>query len=32
VTDEATKFMGPHKSHMRQYIIELVHWGQMIGP
>ncbi len=31
-THEATKFVGPHKSHMRQYIINLVHRGQMIGP
>jgi hypothetical protein len=25
VTVEATKFVGPHKSYMRQYIIKLVH-------
>jgi hypothetical protein len=31
-TIEATKFAGPHKSHMRQYIIELPHRGQAIGP
>jgi hypothetical protein len=31
-TDEATKFAGPHKSRMHQYIIELAHWGQTIGP
>jgi hypothetical protein len=29
---EATKFVGPHKSHMRQYIIKIVHQGQTIGP
>jgi hypothetical protein len=29
---EATKFTGPHKSRMRQYIINLVHQGQTIGP
>jgi hypothetical protein len=32
VTIEATKFAGPYKSHMRQYIINLVHRGQTIGP
>jgi hypothetical protein len=32
VAVEATKFGGPHKYRMRQYIINLVHWGQMIGP
>jgi hypothetical protein len=31
-TVKATKFAGPHKSHMHQYIINLVHWGQTIGP
>jgi hypothetical protein len=31
-TDEATKFVGPHKSHIRQYIIELAHRSQMIDP
>jgi hypothetical protein len=31
-TNEATKFVGPHKSRMRQYIIELAHRGQAIGP
>jgi hypothetical protein len=30
--DEATKFVGPHKSHMRQYIIKHSHRGQAIGP
>jgi hypothetical protein len=29
---EATKFTGPHKSHMCQYIINLIHRGQTIGP
>jgi hypothetical protein len=29
---KATKFAGPHKSHMHQYIINLVHRGQTIGP
>jgi hypothetical protein len=29
---EATKFVGPHKLCMRQYIINLIHRGQMIGP
>jgi hypothetical protein len=29
---EATKFAGPHKSRMHQYIIELAHRGQTIGP
>jgi hypothetical protein len=32
VTIEATKFVGPHKSRMCQYLINLVHWGQTIGP
>jgi hypothetical protein len=32
VTVQATKFVGPHKSHMRQYIINLVHQDQTIGP
>jgi hypothetical protein len=32
VTIEATKFVGPHKSRMRHYIINLVHQGQTIGP
>jgi hypothetical protein len=27
-TVEATKFAGPHKYHMHQYIIELVHWAK----
>jgi hypothetical protein len=27
VTHDATKFAGPHKSRMRQYIIELSHRG-----
>jgi hypothetical protein len=31
-TVEATKFVGPHKSRMSQYIIELAHWGQPIDP
>jgi hypothetical protein len=31
-TVEATKFVGPHKSHTRQYIISLVHRGQTIDP
>jgi hypothetical protein len=31
-TVEATKFAGPHKSRMSQYIINLVHRGQMISP
>jgi hypothetical protein len=29
---KATKFTGPHKSRMQQYIINLVHRGQTIGP
>jgi hypothetical protein len=32
VNVKATKFVEPHKPHMRQYIIELAHWGQAIGP
>jgi hypothetical protein len=32
VTYAATKFVGPHKSYMHQYIIELAHRGQTIGP
>jgi hypothetical protein len=32
VTVEATKFARPHKSRMCQYIINLVHQGQTIGP
>jgi hypothetical protein len=32
VTIEATKFVGPHKSRMCQYIIKLAHRGQMIDP
>jgi hypothetical protein len=31
-TIEATKFAGPHKLYMRQYIINLVHRGQTISP
>jgi hypothetical protein len=31
-TYEATMFAGPHKSRMCQYIIELAHRGQTIGP
>jgi hypothetical protein len=31
-TVEATKFVGPHESRMRQYIINLVRWGQMVDP
>jgi hypothetical protein len=31
-TVEATMFAGPHKSCMRQYAINLVHWGQMTSP
>jgi hypothetical protein len=31
-TVEATKFVGPNESCMRQYIINLVHRGQTIGP
>jgi hypothetical protein len=31
-TVKATKFVGPHKSRMHQYIINLVHLGQAIGP
>jgi hypothetical protein len=31
-TIEATKIVRPHKSHMRQYKINLVHRGQTIGP
>jgi hypothetical protein len=30
-THEATKFVEPHISRMRQYIIELAHEGQMIS-
>jgi hypothetical protein len=30
--DEATKFVRPHKSRMRQYIIELAHQGQTMSP
>jgi hypothetical protein len=32
VTVEATKFVGAYESHMHQYIINLVHRGQTIGP
>jgi hypothetical protein len=32
VTVEATKFVGPYKSRMHQYIIKLAHQGQTIGP
>jgi hypothetical protein len=32
VTVEATKFAGPYKSRMHQYIIKLAHQGQTIGP
>jgi hypothetical protein len=32
VTGEVTKFVGPHKSLMHQYIINLAHRGQTIGP
>jgi hypothetical protein len=32
VTNEATKFVGSHKSCMRQYIIKLAHRGQAIDP
>jgi hypothetical protein len=32
VTVEAIEFAGPHESRMRQYIINLVHQGQAIGP
>jgi hypothetical protein len=32
VTIEATKFVGPHKSRMCQYVINLVHRGQTISP
>jgi hypothetical protein len=31
-TIEATKFVGPHKSRMHQYIIKLAHRSQTIGP
>jgi hypothetical protein len=31
-TVEATNFVGPHKSNMCQYIINLVHQGHTIGP
>jgi hypothetical protein len=31
-TDKATKFVGPHKSRMCQYIIKLAHLGQAICP
>jgi hypothetical protein len=32
MTNEATTFAGPHKSRMRQYIIELAHRSQTISP
>jgi hypothetical protein len=32
VTTEATTFVRPHKSRMRQYKIKLAHQAQMIGP
>jgi hypothetical protein len=32
VINEATKFVRPHKSRMRMYIIELTHCGQVISP
>jgi transposase InsO family protein len=32
VTVEATSFVVPHKSRMRQYKIKLAHGGQTIGP
>jgi hypothetical protein len=32
MTVEATKFTGPHKSRMHQYIINLVHRDQTIDP
>jgi hypothetical protein len=32
VTAKATKFAGPYKSCMRQYIIKLAHRGQTISP
>jgi hypothetical protein len=32
VNNKATKFVGPYKSRMCQYIIELAHRGQAIGP
>jgi hypothetical protein len=32
VTVETTKFVGPHKSRMCQYKINLVHRGQTIDP
>jgi hypothetical protein len=31
-TIEATRFVGPNKSCVCQYIINLIHRGQMIGP
>jgi hypothetical protein len=31
-TVEATKFVGSHKCRIRQYIINLAHRGQTIGP
>jgi hypothetical protein len=31
-TIEATKYVGPHKSHMHQYITKLAHQGQAISP
>jgi hypothetical protein len=31
MTHEITKFAGPHKSCMRQYIMELAHQGQTIS-
>jgi hypothetical protein len=31
-TVKGTKFAGLHKSLMRQYIINLVHWGHTISP
>jgi hypothetical protein len=32
VSIDATKFAGPHKSHMHHYIIEYAHRGQAINP
>jgi hypothetical protein len=32
MTVEAIMFVGPHKSHKRQYIIKFAHWAQAISP
>jgi hypothetical protein len=31
-TVKTTKFTGPYKSRMRQYVIKIAHRGQTIGP